>query len=151
MYTCNNIHVDNLEMDQLPSLQSNINIFGFFPLIRCWYVDQQISQLNPTLYINNLIIGWKIWTLNVSIRNIKKCQLIKLNVMLAFVIQNTRALLGVTFEKTWWIVLILFFFCCDCVCVSYPFSFFLENLNIRLGEEKKWKRITFIIVRLVWG
>ena len=151
MYTCNNVHVDNLEMDQLPSLQSNINIFGFFPLIRCWYVDQQISQLNPTLYINNLIIGWKIWTLNVSIRNTKQCQLIKLNVMLAFVIQNTRALLGVTFEKTWWIVLILFFFGCDCVCVSYPFSFFLENLNIRLGEEKKWKRITFIIVRLVWG
>ena len=51
MYTCNNIHVDNLEMDQLPSLQSNINIFGFFPLIWWWYVDQAISQLNPTLYI----------------------------------------------------------------------------------------------------
>ena len=145
MYTCNNVHVDNLEMDQLPSLQSNINTFGFFPLIRCWYVDQQISQLNPTLYINNSIIGWKIWTLNVSIRNTKKCQLIKLQVMLAFVIQNTRALLGVIFEKTWWIVLMLifpslFFFL---GCVSNPFSFFLENLNIRLGEEKKKKEDYF--------
>ena len=132
MYTCNNIHVDNLEMDQLPSLQSDINIFGFFPLVQWWYVDQKISQLNPTLslslslyiyiYIYNSIIGWKIWTLNVSIRNTKKCQQIKLQVMLAFVIQNTRALLGVIFKKTWWIILMLifpslslFFFCLVCL------------------------------------
>ena len=114
------------------------------------FLNWTLLSLSLYIYIYNSIIGWKIWTLNVSIRNTKKCQQIKLLVMLAFVIQNTRALLGVIFKKTWWIVLMLIF-PSMCVCVCYPFSFFLENLNIRLGEEKKWKRITFIIVRLVWG
>ena len=74
-----------------------------------WTLLSLSLSLYIYIYIYNSIIGWKIWTLNIFIRNTKKCQQIKLQVMLAFVIQNTRALLGVIFEKTWWIVLMLIF------------------------------------------